>query len=154
MLIIKFHKCEWIMNADGYCMREHQWIDHRIFLHIFAHSRAHTSHAHPKSATVVLANARSAFAQIFTGCDYYQPMDNNRWYDVFSPQYPIYYPVSSQCRWTGEAQPPNIITVNCTIMNVPTVSYTFFISICFRIKLVCIWLLLFSMLHCILFAVS
>lgn len=63
-----------------------------------------------------------AVGQVYYGCDYYQPMDPNRWYDVFSPQFPNNYPVSSQCRWTGAATAGYIIAVNCTVMSLPAVS--------------------------------
>lgn len=66
----------------------------------------------------------------FYGCDFYQPLELNRWYDVFSPQFPENYPPNSMCRWTGCAPYGSNILVNCTTMQLPAVCVPSIFTVC------------------------
>lgn len=58
----------------------------------------------------------------FYGCDYYQPLVLNQWYDIFSPNFPQNYQSNVMCRWTGRAPAGSNIIVNCTFVSLPSVN--------------------------------
>lgn len=58
----------------------------------------------------------------YYGCDFYQPLELNRVYDIFSPNFPQFYQPSTMCRWVACAPYGSNIIVNCTIIKLPIVS--------------------------------
>lgn len=74
------------------------------------------------SSTASISNAQLPPSNQFAGCDFYQTMELNQWYDVFSPQFPRNYLPNTFCRWTACAPYGSVVIVNCTVMKIPAVS--------------------------------
>lgn len=80
--------------------------------------------AHTVSILVIIATcalAQNYQYNTFNGCDYYENIELNRVYDVFSPFYPGKYPPGTNCRWSGCAPYGTNIVIKCTDMAIPTV---------------------------------
>lgn len=78
------------------------------------------------SVSILVIIATCALAQnypynVFSGCDYYENIELNRVYDVFSPFYPGKYPPGTNCRWSGCAPYGTNIVIKCSDMAIPTV---------------------------------
>lgn len=58
----------------------------------------------------------------YVGCDFYQTLELNQWYDVFSPLFPQNYQPNTFCRWTACAPVGSVVIVNCTVIKIPPVS--------------------------------
>lgn len=79
-----------------------------------------------RTVSILVIIATCALAQnypynLFNGCDYYENIELNRVYDVFSPFYPGKYPPGTNCRWSGCAPYGTNIVIKCTDMAIPTV---------------------------------
>lgn len=71
---------------------------------------------------------------VFNGCDYYEPIEIGRVYDVFSPYFPESYPPGTNCRWSGCAPYGTNIVIKCTDIKIPTVSFKTF----YLLKKICL----------------
>ncbi|XP_026480617.1 venom serine protease 34-like [Ctenocephalides felis] len=55
----------------------------------------------------------------YPNCDYYQNMQLDMDYYVYSPNYPSNYPPGSSCRWYAEAPIGSRITLTCSYIELP-----------------------------------
>lgn len=60
----------------------------------------------------------------FSGCDYAEQMGVGSSRDLFSPNYPNPYRGQVNCRWQATAPVGTLLQLQCTVMNLPVVSYT------------------------------
>lgn len=79
------------------------------------------------SSTVSISIAQPPSNQ-FAGCDFYQTIQLNQLYDVFSPQFPQNYSPNTFCRWTACAPYGSVIVLNCTVMRIPTVNTLYILN--------------------------